>query len=285
MSQQSLFSNAKRALAPPSPSPSIGSTTSAAAGGTTPRKDRGGGGNTPRIVYSQPESVTKGESMMTQLSYAIKWLRDKDEAQTLDAIARYLSLAAHNSELLAAFANQMRTSSSVEWIPDPDLTEQTWQTGMYRHRAAIPGVRSKQSLLAYLQKRTDAAGVSVKDLKDGWPDCDKALKELEAEHRLLVVRQKKDGAPRVVWPDDPSLFHPVDPEFRTLWHRVELPAADNIVQRLAAVGQKPASEDPRAKLLNQPKVDKKKKRQVRRSTKLTNSHMGDKFRDFSHMKR
>src|SRR5438876_682263 len=87
----------KRALAPPSPSPSVGSTASAAAGGTTPRKDRDTPGASAMsssghpIVYSQPANTGTGENIISQMSYAVTWLRTKEEPQTYIDVLGYLS--------------------------------------------------------------------------------------------------------------------------------------------------------------------------------------------------
>ncbi|KAK3333569.1 hypothetical protein B0T19DRAFT_382376 [Cercophora scortea] len=282
-----IGSGTKRALAPPSPSPSIGSTTSAAAGVGTPRKDRDtpGAASSHAVVYSQPANTGTGDSIIAQMAYAVTWLRTKDEPQTYMDVLGYLSgtnRAEHEKEF---FVDQMRRHPQIQWIPDPALSEQTWQTGTYMHRPKIPNVRTKTQLLAHLQRKTDSSGVDVKDLKDGWPDCERALAELEDEHKILVVRAKKDGQARMVWLDDPSLFHPVDPELKLMWAKVEVPSPDNIVQRLIAAQQKPTSEDPRLKLLQAPKVEKKKKRTQRRTGKSTNTHMEHLLKDYSHMKR
>ncbi|KAK3316134.1 hypothetical protein B0H66DRAFT_534397 [Apodospora peruviana] len=290
-----LSGGTKRALAPPSPSPSVGSTTSAAGGGNTPRKDRGdtpGASNSsnsfapPRpTAYSQPAATGTGDSAMSQMAYAIQWLRTKAEPVAYTDVLGYLSGIHWAQATQERFVEQMRKHPQIQWIPDPKLSEQTWETGTYVHRPAIPNVRTKTQLLAYLQKKTDASGVSVKELKDGWPDCEKAIGELEDEHKILVVRAKKDGAAKNVWLDDPSLFHPVDPELKVLWAKVEVPSVEHIVAKLVSAQQKPTSEDPRLKLLNQPKAEKKKKRAQRRTGKSTNTHMEHLLKDYSHMKR
>jgi len=87
----------------------------------------------------------------------------------------------------------------------------------------------------------------------------------------------------MVWPDDPSLFHPIDPELKVTWAKVEVPSLDTIVQRLKAAQQKPASEDPRDKVVEK-KTEKKRKTQ-RRAGKSTNTHMEGLLRDFSHLRR
>ena len=273
----------KRSLAPPSPSPSIGSTTSVAAGSLTPRRDR----DTPaaNIVYSQPALTGTGDSIISQMAYAVSWLRAKDEPQTCVDVLGYLSATTRSDKEQEFFVDQMRRHPQIQWIPDPSLSEQTWRAGTYVHRPTIPDVKSRTQLLAYLQRKTDASGVSVKDLKDGWPDCEAGINELEKEHRVLVVRAKKDGAARMVWLDDASLFHEVDPQLKLMWSRTEVPSVENIVARLVAAQQKPASEDPRVKAMQAPKVEKKKKRAQRRTGKSTNVHMEHLLKDYSHMKR
>lgn len=268
--------------APPSPSPSITSTASAAAGATPTKKERNDG---PKIVHSQPAITSTGQTALSQITYTINWLKEKDEPKTLQEILEYVSIQNKSEAEQEKFAGYVRNSSHIQWIPDPNLTEQTWRTGTYIHRPTIPNVKTKTQLLAYLQKRTDASGVQVKDLKDGWPSCEAAIDELEKDHRVLVIRWKKDNHPKTVWLDDPSLFHAVDPEFKILWGKVEVPALDMIHQRLLQVGQKPTSDDPRAKLLGGPKVEKKKKRATRRAGKATNTHMEHLLKDYSHLKR
>lgn len=279
-------SASKRTLAPPSPSPSVGSTTSAAAGGslTPSRRDRDTPAASSNIVYSQPAMTGTGDSIISQMAYAVGWLRGKDEPQGYLDVLGYLSATGRAEKEQEFFVEQMRRHPQIQWIPDPALSEQTWRSGTYAHRPTIPNVKNKTQLLGYLQKKTDASGVSVKDLKDGWPDCEGAISELEAEHKILVVRAKKDGAARMVWLDDSSLFHEVDPQLKLMWSRVEVPNVENIVQRLLAAQQKPASEDPRTKAAQAPKAEKKKKR-VQRRGKSTNTHMEHLLKDYSHVKR
>ncbi|KAH8897069.1 transcription initiation factor IIE, beta subunit [Thozetella sp. PMI_491] len=274
----SQIAGKKRALAPPSPSPSVTSTTSVPTA-TTPHKDRD---HTPSVL-SQPLQTGFGETNIAQMSYAIQWLRSKaGQPQTIHDVIGYLSIAGGEPAHMA-FAENMRKNPRIEWTPDPNLSEQTWETGTYQHKPII-NVKTKTELLAYLQARADATPVEVKDLKDGWPDCEKGINELELDHKILVIRAKKDGVPRLVWQDDASLHHKVDPQFISMWNRVEIPPVDSIVQRLKAVGQKATSDDPRDKA-QAPRVEKKKKRAARRTGKATNLHMEHLLQDYSHYRK
>ncbi|KAG7286119.1 hypothetical protein NEMBOFW57_008422 [Staphylotrichum longicolle] len=262
----------KRSLAPPSPSPSIGSTTQPPRGQPHPRRDRGADTSAgTNIVFSQPALTGTGDSVISQMA-------------RVDVLG-YLWATPRPEKEQEYFVEQMRKHPQIQWIPDPALSEQTWRSGTYVHRPTIPDVKNKTQLLAYLQRKTDASGVSVKDLKDGWADCEAGIAELEKEHKVLVVRAKKDGAARMVWLDDPSLFHEVDPQLKLMWSRTEVPSVENIVARLVAAQQKPASEDPRIKAMQAPKAEKKKKRVQRRTGKSTNVHMEHLLKDYSHMKR
>jgi len=269
--------------APVSPSPSVTSTTSAAAGPTPGKKAKRDAGAT---IYSQPENTGVGVALGTNIVYAVDYLK-KNTGDTV-SLARLFSYFNWNKEpepFQREIVERLRGHPRVAWNPDAALPEQTWRSGSYEHRPVIPHVRNKTALLAHLQRRNDAQGVTVKDLKDGWPDCEEAIAELEREHKILVVRTKKDNHARMVWSNDATLFRAVDPEFQSLWHRVEVPSLDDIVRRLAAVGQKPTSEDPRTKMVAAPKEKKQKKRVQRRGGKATNTHMEHLLKDYSHIKR
>lgn len=269
--------------APDSPSPSIGSTTSRndGAAGTPPAKRK-----RQDIVYSQPENINFGDQIGTQMHFALTYLREKNEPKSLDDILGHLSLMKHPEQYKETFTEMIRRHPRVEFIPEPDVTEQKWDSGKYAYRPIIAGVKDKTSLLKFLQGRKDASGVAVKDLKDGWPDCEPALTDLEKEHKILVIRTKKENNPKHVYLDDPSLSCEIDPEFKTMWLRVPIPKPEELPRKLQAVGQKPTSEDP--SIVNKVAAQKakpQKKRITKRAGKVTNTHMESVLKDFSQTKR
>ncbi|KAI0477465.1 hypothetical protein GGR56DRAFT_637415 [Xylariaceae sp. FL0804] len=257
--------------------------------------------------------------MMTQLTYAVDFLKAKRAPKTLQEVLDHLTLNQLPDMQQKVFASLMQKHSRIQHLPAPPRSNNNtsssssgdkaqpqpppaWRTGRYTFKAKIAGVHDKVSLLEHLQRKTDASGLSVKDLKDGWPDCDAALAELERDRKVLVVRTRKDNHAKFVWPDDPRLLEGVsgsgpggsgsgsgssviDAEFQALWHKIELPSLDDIVRKLQAVGQKPASEDPRLKRLEAPKQAAKKRRAARPPKNQSNSHMAHLLKDFSHMKR
>lgn len=266
-------------LAPPSPSPSAASDT------VTPTAKRKRDA-APDVPFSQPQLTGYGAEVKTQMTFAVEYLKKKGESKSMTDIIDHLSLRSYSEEHKKELAEGLRGHPRVEWRPDASLGEQTWNTGTYAHRPIIPGVKDATTLLAHLQRKTDASGVSVKDLKDGWPDCEETLASLERQHKILVVRTKKDNFPRYVWLDDPSLKHSVQPEFQAMWHRVPLPGLDDMHRKLVAVGQKPTSEDPlKLALGTGGKAKVQKKKASKKMGKATNVHMAHLMQDYSNLRR
>lgn len=241
----------------------------------------------PEVPYSQPQLTGYGTEVKTNMNFAVEYLKGKKGAtKTLVDIMGHLGLNGYSAEHKAQFVEGLRGHPRIDWKPDANLTEQTWQSGTYKHRPIIPNVNDGTSLLAHLQRKTDASGVAVKDLKDGWPDCEDTLTALEDAHKIVVVRTKKDHFPRYVWPNDASLYHPVEPEFKQMWLRTPLPSLDDMHRKLMTAKLKPTSEDPRKALANagsKPKTQKK--RAGKRIGKATNVHMQHLMQDYSGLRR
>ncbi|KKF94752.1 Transcription initiation factor IIE subunit beta [Ceratocystis fimbriata CBS 114723] len=260
-----------------SPAPSAAGSRSDLTSTPTKRKR-----DAPGTVYSQPDITGFGNDLMTQMTFAVEFLKGKDNRMPVQDILAYLSLTRFSEDHQKELVETMRRHPRIEFFPDPNLTEQTWKSGTYAHRPLIPGVRDKISLLQYLQKRTDAQGVQVRELKDGWPDCEPALTELEKERKILVCRTKKDNVPRQVFLDDASLFHHIDPDFQKMWLTTIIPKVDELPRKLMAVGQRPTSDDPSAIKTVAPKGKAQKKRAVRKVGKATNEHMEALLRENGH---
>lgn len=273
-----LSAKVTSSLAPPSPSPSAASDSNT----PTAKRKRDA---LPEIPFSQPQLTGYGSEVKTQMTFAVEYLKKKGEPKTITDIIDHLSLMNYTEEHKKELTEGLRGHPRIDWKPDGSLREQTWKTGMYEHRPIIPGVKDAISLVAHLQRKTDASGVSVKDLKDGWPDCEDTLTKLENQHKILVVRTKKDNFPRYVWADDVSLHNSVQPEFQAMWRRVQLPSLDDMHRKLVSVGQKPTSEDPRktGPTTTKPKIQKK--RANNRMSKATNVHMTHLLHDYSGMRR
>ncbi|KAI0400285.1 hypothetical protein F4802DRAFT_610245 [Xylaria palmicola] len=292
-----INNNGKR-LAPPSPSTRSNASPTGTPSSASKRqkrdnasfKDRASPTPTPAAAAAAAKATDFGTHMMTQLTYVVDFLKAKRAPKTLQEVLDHLTLHNLPEQQQKLFVNLMHKHSRIDHIPAPKTPKTAadqlpaWRTGKYQFKAKIPGVHNKITLLAYLQQKTDASSLSVKDLKDGWPDCDQAITELEAEHKILVVRTKKDNHAKFVWLDDPRLSHTVDPEFLGMWHRIELPSADDMVRKLLALGQKPASEAPQTNAKAPTKAAKKRK-SARPPKHQSNAHMAHLLKDYSHMKR
>lgn len=263
------------AASAPSPAPSVASSA-------TESKDVKRKREPQNIIYSQPAATGYGTEAFTQVTYVIEFLKKKDDSKTFREILEYLSQVHVEEAKKKLIISILKKHDRVRWIPDPQ--SKAWDSGTFKHRPII-NVRTKNDLIAYLQAKPDAQGVSVKDLKDGWPDCEDAINDLEAAHRILVTRTKKDNHARMIWSNDPSLVHGVDSEFQVMWRQTELPSVDDLVRKLQEAGQKPASEDPSKRVKPPPKPKEKKKKAPRKGGRTTNTHMEHLLKDYSHLKR
>jgi transcription initiation factor TFIIE subunit beta len=272
---------------PPSPATSIGSTTSRNDAGTPSTAATGTKRKRQDIVYSQPETTGSGTEIGTNVVYALHYLQGRQlETKTVQAILGHLSLLTRDDVFKEQFVENLRLNPQVEFHPAEGVTEQKWHSGHYQYRPKIPGVRDKASLLKFLQMRRESNGVEVKHLKDGWSECEAPLGELEGQHKILLIRTKKEGVPKHVYPDDPALTHGVEDEFKKMWMRVAVPKVDELPRKLVAVGQKPASADPTAGGAKAPvKKKEQKRRAARKMGKVTNAHMQDILKDFSGARR
>lgn len=139
-------------------------------------------------------------------------------------------------------------------------------------------IRTPEQLIEFFQANTDVQSIEVAKLKKGWPDCDAEIDKLEKEHKITVMRNKKDGSPRVIFADDPTLHINLDEEFVNHWQSIQLPSKDDIIRFLIASRRTPAGQV----AANTAVVKQKKQaRKNRQSTKQTNKHMHGIFKDYS----
>ena len=223
-------------------------------------------------IYSQPETTNTGSDVRTKVVFAIERLRDKSpEPVSFADLTAYLFSEGLRNEprQMDLFRRFLRLNDKVAHDPATDS---------YKYRAVYQ-ISSADELLAYLQSQDHAGGLSVRDLKDGWPDVVATIDRLESEHRLIADRHKKDNTPKHVYQDDPTLYSTVDDEFRLLWSEIPVPSHAEMQTALRAEGFKTAGD---VVVLHKPvkKVEKNKKKS-RSGTKTTNTHMQHVFRDYS----
>ncbi|KAI9714436.1 MAG: hypothetical protein M1820_000397 [Bogoriella megaspora] len=257
----------------PSPTPSTSSQND------LKRKRPNPSPNESTSLSQQADNPTSA-NVMALAVYAVKYLKDKEKTLSFDDIYRFLSAppALDTATVKRELTHALKINPRVNF--DPKALD---GKGGFSYRPLHP-VHSADELKGYLQGRTTAQGISVKELKEGWSAISQAIDELELKGELLVTRNKKDGAPRHVWPDDPSLAQNVEPEFRKLWHEIKLPENPSEMRaELERAGLTPTSQ------IKQPMMQKKqavkKKRAPRSGGRTTNVHMATVLKDYSNRKK
>ena len=228
------------------------------------------------VVYSQPADTGTGKNIMTQITYAVEYLKSKGTPQTLSDLLSYLSLQYREDEYKHNIGIILRNHEKVDY----DATGSSEATFSFR---PIHNIRSSDQLLAYLQAQRTAQGLNVRELRDGWPGAEDAIRKLETSGKLLVTRNKKDDHAKMVWPNDPSLAVHIDDEFKGMWHKIRLPEAGVLADELEREGLTPTNKSRGLKA--KPKTQEKKTKKPRKSGKTTNVHMMGVLRDYSHLKK
>lgn len=228
-------------------------------------------------AYSQPSDTGTGKNLYTQMVYAVDYIKDKGRPQTLTDIISYLNIHNEPEQYKDNVKRALRKHAKVQYHPKNDGGE-----GTYTYRS-IYNIRTGDELLAFLQDQKTAQGLEVKKLKDGWPDVENVIDELEPLGRLLVTRNKKDDHAKWVWLNDPSLDYSVDEEFQLIWHKIKLPEVGALADELEKAGLQPANKRRGVKM--EPVRQAKKPKKPRKGGKTTNTHMAGVLRDFSHLKK
>ena len=216
------------------------------------------------IVYSQPQNTGMGQHLFTQLTFAVEYLKSHPDPIPADRIASYLS-----TTMTPAFLHLLQNNPKITYHEDTDL---------YEFRP-LHNIRNASTLLATLATQPTGAGLAVKELKDGYPQVEDDLKQLEQQGKVLVLRGKKDGLARMVWYNDAILNVAISEEFKELYHGLKVPEPGDLPKELEKAGMVPASVDPRS--IKKVIVEKEKKRKGRRRGKITNTHLVGILKDYS----
>ena len=231
------------------------------------------------IVYSQPANTGTGKDIMTQVLFAIEHMKSKGVPLRFVDIVSYLSLQhrAHDQGYVQALRRILQMHEKVEYDPSGANGE-----GTFSFRPPH-NIRTPEQLLQKLQVQKTAAGMSVRELREGWPNVEDVINQLEKEGKLLVTRNKKDDHAKMIWANDPSLIEHFDDEFKQIWEKIKIPDAQAVKEELEKAGITPTNKNKVVK--PRPKLENKKVKKPRRSGKTTNTHMMGILRDYSHLKR
>ena len=130
-------------------------------------------------------------------------------------------------------------------------------------------ISSAEELLKYFQRQDIAKGIPITDLQQGWRDCIPVVNKLDAEHKVIALRNKKDQNPRMIWGNDPTLYAPLDEVYVKKWKAMPEIGENEIRDKLKALSSRAAGDAPQAVF----KEKSKKKKAARRGIKITNTHM------------
>lgn len=98
----------------------------------------------------------------------------------------------------------------MKLLQNSDRIEFDDQKETYAYRP-LHNIKNETSLLAFLKVRKSAAGLSVKDVKDGWPDAIDVIEDLGKRDEILIICNKRDGQPKTIWANQVDLQLHVDP--------------------------------------------------------------------------
>ena len=228
-------------------------------------------------IFSQPKDTGTGSHIITQVTYALEKLKEKDIPWTWQRLGEYLSLHGRDKGYGQALKTILMKHEKVNYERIDGK-----EKDLFSFRP-IHNIRSADELLRYLQSQPTAQALSVKDLKDGWHGALDAIDNLEKQGKLSVTRHKKDDSARFVWPNDPSLFFSIDEEFKTMWQKIKLPEPGALADELEREGLTPANKSRSVKA--KPVKQEKKTKRARKGGKTTNTHMAGVLRDYSHLKK
>lgn len=226
----------------------------------------------------RPIDTGFGKEVMTQVVYAIDYLRSKDKPVRFDDIQSYLSTPAsqqHYVVLRRALIEHPRVDYDPQGLDGHSS---------FRFRP-VYNIRTADDLMNHLKRQTSAQHVSVEELKEGWPTAVAEVEALESKGQVLVrrvVRNKRKDM--LVWLNDPSLTLHIDQDFQDYWHSIKLPPDPRDMRsELEEAGLTPTSQVKEvAKLIS---VKGKKRKISRKAGRTTNMHMDGILEDYSHVQK
>ncbi|CAI9089109.1 OLC1v1023617C1 [Oldenlandia corymbosa var. corymbosa] len=140
-------------------------------------------------------------------------------------------------------------------------------------------IRNKDQLLDLIRKFQD--GVGVIDLKDSYSNVMQDLESLKGAGQIWILYKFDSKEDFVVYPNDPRVSIRVDDDLKQFFRGIETPSdVIDMEKDLQKNGMKPATNTAKRRAIaqalhgisNKPKT-KKKKLEISKRTKLTNSHL------------
>lgn len=204
-----------------------------------------------------------GPHLLTRLHLAVEYIKQQDAAVPVKELEGYLLFDISNTLLPL-----LREIDRIKYDPALDTLEYM----------ALHNIRTSDDLLSFLRSQLTFKGTSVKELRDGWAGCLEAIATLEEENKILVLRNKKDNAPRLVWANLGGDIGAIDEDFVRLWGKIRVPDRDSLYQVLVDNSLKPTGADPHD-MKKKPQQQERKTKKARRG-KITNTHMKGILKDY-----
>src|ERR1700753_3894584 len=227
------------------------------------------------VPASRNAAVELGQ-LVSQINTAVDYMKEKRKEHSATQLLGYLSLQHADDELKNRLIYELKRLPNVQYKSDG-----LGGSGSFAYKPKIP-VSNAEELKKYLSTRPSTVGVQYNDLRDGWPDCQPAVDDMEKRGEVLLIRDRKGGI-KLVWHDEPSLEHKVSDDLKHAWNNIKLPAnTDDLRIRLENAGLKPTSA-PREHVKKAQTKDNRK-RGPKRGTRTTNAHIQHLLKDYSHKK-
>lgn len=214
----------------------------------------------------QFDASMSGSHLSTRLHLAVEYIKQHDAPVLVANLEGYLSLNVQDTLLPL-----LKEIDRIRYDPVAKTFEYM----------SLHNIGSADDLLNFLRSQPTFKGTSVKELRDGWSGCMDAIASLEEDNKILVLRNKKENTPRLVWANLGGDIGTIDPEFVTMWNSIRVPDRDSLYQALVDNLLKPTGADPHD-LKKKPQQQEKKKKKARRG-KITNTHMKGILKDYSQL--
>ncbi|KAG9005675.1 hypothetical protein FRB94_004987 [Tulasnella sp. JGI-2019a] len=216
------------------------------------------------VVWSQPSDTGTGTQRGTQLAFVLDFLKKSQNPIRLEDLALLSEVPTLETDplLLEAFERDENVNKNPN-------------NGLYTWKRVYHSRTPEQLLNEIRSKGRDGGGLSVKALKEGFPEVVQHIEQLEQQGKVLVTRNAKDNAPKFVFWNEITTEQGgkmVDAEFVEIWDKLTNPVEADLLKALERSGlQATVSEDLPAQA---PKGKKKKpKAQAKRIHKITNTHI------------
>lgn len=214
----------------------------------------------------QSENSISGSHLSTRLHLAVEYIKQQDAPVSVSKLQGYLSFDIEDTLLPL-----LKGIDRIKYDPVANTLEYM----------SLHNISTEDDLLNFLRSQPTFKGTPVKELRDGWSGCLEAIAHLEEENKILVLRNKKENAPRLVWANLGGDIGTVDEEFVEAWNKIRVPDRDSLYQALIDNSLKPTGADPH-ELKKKPQQQEKKQKKARRG-KITNTHMKGILKDYSQL--